>query len=203
MGEEEGAVKKGFVDVGGVEISHWRGFESLNFRLNSGNLSFSLDGRAYWHLKLTVLTLLLLAWSIPTVHPFSCVTSTRFSSPKQPPNNTTPTLQAFPLRLAVSSPEVMTKVTEETDQWESIINEVCDEKIDGIENTTALVDGEYDLRGCGEISDVQEDGADVIGSNGIWEAINGILNDVTVDIPDDLWLDVDHQPPLLLISSST
>ncbi|KAM3380988.1 NAC domain-containing protein 83 [Capsicum galapagoense] len=95
------------------------------------------------------------------------------------------------------------EVAEETDQWESIINEVCDEKIDGVENTTALVHGEYDLRGCGEISDVQEDGADVIGSNGIWEAINGILNDVTVDIPDDLWLDVDHQPPLLLISSST
>ncbi|XP_016566736.1 NAC domain-containing protein 78-like [Capsicum annuum] len=95
------------------------------------------------------------------------------------------------------------EVTEETDQWESIINEVCDEKIDGVENTTALVHGEYDLRRCGEIRDVQEDGVDGIGSNGIWEAINGILNDVTVDIPDNLWLDVDHQPPLLLISSST
>ncbi|PHT29819.1 hypothetical protein CQW23_30584 [Capsicum baccatum] len=52
------------------------------------------------------------------------------------------------------------EVTEETDQWESIINEVCDEKIDGVENTTALVHGEYDLRGCGEIRDVQEDGVD-------------------------------------------
>lgn len=35
--EEEEAVKKGFVDIGGAKISHWRVFESLNFRFYSGN----------------------------------------------------------------------------------------------------------------------------------------------------------------------
>ncbi|KAK4362376.1 hypothetical protein RND71_017617 [Anisodus tanguticus] len=41
---------------------------------------------------------------------------------------------------------------EETDQWESIIDGVCDEQVDVVENTTTL-HGEYDLRGCNQQND--------------------------------------------------
>ncbi|MCD7453077.1 hypothetical protein HAX54_019509 [Datura stramonium] len=112
------------------------------------------------------------------------------------------------------------QVMEETDQWGSIIDRVCnDEQADKVENTTTLMHGEYDLRGCnqmindqtwssttlkeeayGQIEQVQSHGADGIGSNDFWETMNEILGDISIDIPDDLWL-VDHQSPLLLITN--
>ncbi|KAJ8553828.1 hypothetical protein K7X08_024506 [Anisodus acutangulus] len=45
------------------------------------------------------------------------------------------------------------QVMDETDQWESIIDGVCDEQVhDVVENTTTL-HGEYDLRGCNQQND--------------------------------------------------
>ncbi|KAK4362375.1 hypothetical protein RND71_017616 [Anisodus tanguticus] len=62
------------------------------------------------------------------------------------------------------------QVMDETDKWDLIINGVCDQQVQG-------------------------HGADG-NINEFWEAMNGILEDISIDIPDDLWLD--DQSPLLL-----
>ncbi|KAJ8553829.1 hypothetical protein K7X08_024507 [Anisodus acutangulus] len=62
------------------------------------------------------------------------------------------------------------QVVEETDRWDLITNGVCGQQVLG-------------------------HGADG-NINEFWEAMNGILGDITIDIPDDLWLD--DQSTLLL-----
>ncbi|XP_059306698.1 NAC domain-containing protein 2-like [Lycium ferocissimum] len=95
------------------------------------------------------------------------------------------------------------QVLEEPDQWDSIIDRVCGEQDDVVENTTTLR-GEYDNQNttwsttsleqeaCDQGANRQTD----IGiSNEFREAMNGIIENLNA--PDD-WLQLDDQSTLLL-----
>ncbi|XP_060206509.1 NAC domain-containing protein 78-like [Lycium barbarum] len=95
------------------------------------------------------------------------------------------------------------QVMEETDQWDSIIDEVCDQQADEVENTTfnttmenqnttwssTTLEQEAYAQPLIGIEQVQGDGANHendIESGGFWETISGILGDATIDISDYL-----------------
>ncbi|KAJ8536378.1 hypothetical protein K7X08_034779 [Anisodus acutangulus] len=88
----------------------------------------------------------------------------------------------------------------EDQEWDLIINGVCDEQVDEVENTTTftttLEEEAYGQPLIG-IEQVQGHGADDIGSDEFWKAMKGILGEITVNIPDDR-SQLDDQSRLLL-----
>ncbi|CAN4088228.1 unnamed protein product [Withania somnifera] len=125
-----------------------------------------------------------------------------------------------------SHPVGRDQVMEEADPWDSIIDEIYNEKADEVDNTTTLMQAEYDLRECNRLNDqtvlcnttyeaameiqnstvssstLEEEAYadDITGSNDFWETMDLILKAATVNIPDELRLH-DHQSPLLLTAN--